>query len=136
MPARGSLILGDLDEARRRISDAASAGYDTPDVRYTRGEIEGRLYREALAKAEHIADRDLRETAIRAAQKDHRDRALRDSATPRARASRVRCTSKRRSPFRRALERRHRRRPPRRGRRPWMYEARILEAAVPLARNR
>jgi len=133
--ARGSLILGDLVQARRRIDVATSAGYDTPDVRYTRGEIEGRLYREALAKAEHIADRDLRETAIRAAQKDHRDHALRDLrnaagatvASPLFLEAQIALFEERWDDAIAAA----------RGAsaaQPWMYEARVLEAAVLRAR--
>jgi eukaryotic-like serine/threonine-protein kinase len=75
---RAHLALGDVNEARRMIDLAMSAGYDTADVRYTRGEIEQRLYAESLAKASHITERDLREDAIRTAKRDHRDPALRD----------------------------------------------------------
>lgn len=75
---RAHLALGDVREARRLIDLAASAGYDTPDVRYTRGEIEQRLYAELLAKASHITEHDLREEAIRTAKTNHRDPALRD----------------------------------------------------------
>ena len=74
--ARGNLALGDVDQAKTMIDQAAASGYDTPDLRYTRGEILGRQYQSALAKASHIADRDLRGAAIRAARKTYREPAL------------------------------------------------------------
>jgi serine/threonine-protein kinase len=134
--ARGRLILGDLAEARRRIDDAASAGYDTPDVRYTRGEIEGRLYQEALAHAENIADRDLRESAIRTAQQRHRDPALRDLrkaagasvASPAFLEAQIALFEERWNDAIAAARRAS-------ATAPWMYEARVLEAAVLRARG-
>ncbi|HUP60375.1 MAG TPA: protein kinase [Thermoanaerobaculia bacterium] len=76
--ARGNLALGEIEQARAMIDLAASSGYDTSDFRYTRGEILGHEYQSALQKASQIADRDLRESTIRAAQKKYRDAALAD----------------------------------------------------------
>ena len=134
--ARGSLVLGDLAEARRLIDVAASSGYDTPDVRYTRGEIEGRLYHQALANAANIGDRDLRDAAIRTAQQSHRDPALRDLraasdasvASPAFLEAQIALFEERWSDAIAAARRASRAEP-------WMYETRMLEAAVLRARG-
>jgi len=134
--ARGSLVLGDLAEARRLIDIAAASGYDTPDVRYTRGEIEGRLYHEALAKAANISDRDLRDAAIRTAQQRHRDPALRDLrvageatvANPAFLEAQIALFEERWDDAIAAARRASQAEP-------WMYEARMLEAAVLRARG-
>jgi len=133
--ARGHLALGDIDEAKRMIDLAARTRYDTVDVRYTRGEIEGRLYQDALAKATHITERDLREEAIRVAKETHRDPALRDLR----RASGANVASSEYLAAQIALfedrwddaivaARRASKAVP------WMYEARMLEASVLRAR--
>ena len=74
--ARGSLALGDLEGARKEIELARAAGHNSADVRYTRGEILGRSYQDALAKATQIGERELRQHAIRSAQLRFRDPAL------------------------------------------------------------
>ncbi len=129
--ARGSLVLGDLAEAQNLIGIAMKSGYDTPDVRYTRGEIEGRIYHEALGKAANITDRDLRESTIRAAKTRYRDAALRDLraaadasvASPAFLEAQIAMYEERWddaiAAARRAAQDE-----------PWMYEARMLEASV------
>jgi len=76
--ARADLALGDIDHAKTMIDRAWSNGYDTADARYTRGDILGRLYQNALVRASHITDRDLRENAIRVAKQNYRTPALND----------------------------------------------------------
>jgi serine/threonine-protein kinase len=134
--ARGSLVLGDLAEARKLITAAAASGYDTPDVRYTRGEIEGRLYQEALVKASHVSDRDLREAAIRTAKTQHRDAALRDLrasngatvANPAYLEAQIALFEERWDDAITAARRAA-------AKEPWMYEAHMLEGAVLRARG-
>jgi hypothetical protein len=76
--ARANLALGEFDQAKTMIDRAWANGYDTADARYTRGEITRHLYENALVKASHIADRDLRENAIRAAKDQYLGDTLND----------------------------------------------------------
>jgi len=76
--ARGNLALGEIDQAKAMIDLAWSNGYDTADARYTRGEIQGRLYQNALVKASHINDRELRENTVRVAKQKYLAPALDD----------------------------------------------------------
>ena len=66
--ARANLALGEIEQAKAMIDRAFENEYDTADARYTRGEIFGRQYQNALAKASHTADKELRENAMRSAR--------------------------------------------------------------------
>ena len=76
--ARGNLALGEIEQAKSMIDLAWANGYDTADARYTRGEILGRLYQNALVKASHVSDKDLRENAVRGAKQNYLRLALND----------------------------------------------------------
>ena len=67
--ARGSIALGDYREAWRLLEETR---YDTPEVHYTRGQVLGKFYEEALTRAAGISEAELRRAALDDAAKRYR----------------------------------------------------------------
>ena len=61
--ARGSIALGDYGGAWQSLEQARHARYDTPEVHYTRGQVLGHFYEEALGRAAGISEAELRKAA-------------------------------------------------------------------------
>src|SRR5207244_1972210 len=74
--ARGSIVLGDYGEAWRSLEQARRARYDTPEVHYTRGQVLGHFYEEALGRAAGISEAELRKAARDEAAKRYRTPAV------------------------------------------------------------
>jgi len=129
--ARANLALGEFDQAKSMIDRAWAHGYDTADARTTRGEILAHLYENALAKAAHIADHDLRENAIRAAKDQYLGDALNDlrrasGATienPQLLGAQIAMLEERWDAAIAAARRASKETP-------WLYEAKLLEATI------
>lgn len=74
--ARGSIVLGDYREAWRSLEDAHRARYETPEVHYTRAQVLGHFYEDALERASTIAESELRKAAQKDAANRFREPAL------------------------------------------------------------
>ena len=74
--ARGSIVLGDYRQAWQWLEQARRARYDAPEVHYTRGQVLGQFYEEALARAAGLAEGELRKAARDDAAKRYRAPAI------------------------------------------------------------
>ncbi len=73
---RGHLALGDFDKALEGFQKAQDLGFRDPLLSLALGRVQGRMYQQALDRAHRITDKDLRESEVKRAARDWRDRAL------------------------------------------------------------
>ncbi len=126
---RGAMSLGDWNEARRHLEQAWELGYRRPEVALALGSTLGQLYEDRLDAIDRLMDRQSRERQRRLAERKLRDPALEMLKQAQADLSISELLAARIAFYQGDLERALEKSRSAAGR-PWLYEARFLEAQI------